>query len=64
MASSLLNIVHRANRGISVGLVGELDEAKTTAPTSVAVFDYNLLGCQTLPITGHARPAELTASST
>jgi hypothetical protein len=42
MASSSLNIIHGANRGISVGLVGEFDEAEATAPTGVAIFDYNL----------------------
>jgi hypothetical protein len=35
------NIVHRANRSVGVCLVGELHEAKATAPTSVAVFDHN-----------------------
>jgi hypothetical protein len=35
------NIVHRANRRVGIGLVGELYEAKATAPTSIAVFDHN-----------------------
>jgi len=39
----LLNVIHVSDGGISLGVLGEANEAETTAATGVAVLDDNLL---------------------
>lgn len=39
---SALNVIHRLDRGISLRVLGETNEAEATAATSVAVLDDDL----------------------
>ena len=59
-----LNIVHRRDCGVSIGVLAIADETETTATTSVAVF-YNNLQLEYSDVAGaQSSLDQLTASST
>jgi len=42
MKLDLLNVVHALSSSVGLGVLGEADEAETTATTSVTVLDNSL----------------------